>query len=206
MTFTRTNADADKWNGRYQRDGDKWQTYSPRQLLLDYAHLLPSSGLALDAAAGVGIHCRFLAERGWRVIALDISEVGLRLAKEMAAREHLWLEAAVMDLSRLWLPANRFDLILNFRFLERATFAAYRRALKPGGWLIFETFVQGNGRSPKPNFYLEPGELAAAFADFDVLYSAERLVRGQHSGKSKLAAQLVARKPVTAAGAAENPG
>lgn len=72
----------------------------------------------------------------WRgagcMVCLDVSEVGLRLAREQARRENLWLETAVYDLSHPWFPPACFDVILNFRFLERATFPMYRRALKPG--------------------------------------------------------------------------
>src|ERR1700736_771630 len=37
----------------------------------------PNAGRALDLAAGLGRHARWLAERGWQVSAVDISEVAL---------------------------------------------------------------------------------------------------------------------------------
>jgi tellurite methyltransferase len=186
--------DAAKWNGRYQTEGEKWQKSRPRQLLLDYVDQLPVSGLALDAAAGVAVHGLFLAERGWHVIALDISEVGLRLAREQALARGVWLETAVFDLTNPWLPANTFDVILNFRFLERSTFTVYRRALKPGGWLLFETFVHPKRTVKDPDYFLEPGELRSAFADFEIIHSAQKEVQGQRSGRMKQVEQLVARK------------
>lgn len=186
--------DAVKWNGRYQTEGAKWQQSHPRQLLLDFADMLPPSGLALDAAAGVGVHGLFLAERGWHVIALDISEVGLRMGKAEAVKRGLSLETAVFDLVNPWLPPNSFDVILNFRFLERGTFPVYRQALKSGGWLIFETFVRLDRNVKDPDFFLEPGELFAAFSDFEIVHSAEVDVVGQRSGKKKRVEQLVARK------------
>ncbi|MBE2221233.1 MAG: class I SAM-dependent methyltransferase [Anaerolineae bacterium] len=187
--------DAVKWNGRYQTEGKKWQNGRPRQLLLDFAEKLPSPGLALDAAAGVGVHGLFLAERGWHVVALDISEVGLRLARERAVAKDLWLETAVLDLSHPWLPADTFDVILNFRFLERGTFPVYRQALKSGGWLLFETFVRPSRTVKDPDYFLEPGELLAAFSDFEVIHTAQQDSAGQFSGKMKRVEQLVARKP-----------
>ena len=189
------HSDAVKWNGRYQQDGEKWQNGRPRQLLLEYIDTLPASGLALDAASGVGLHGLFLAERGWHVIALDISEVGLRLARERALARGVWLETAVYDLSQPWLPADRFDAILNFRFLQRETFPVYRRALKRGGWLLFETFVRPEQAVADPAYFLESGELCAAFADFEIVHSVQLEIRGGRSGKMKLVEQLVARKP-----------
>ncbi len=189
--------DALKWNGRYQSDGDQWQQSKPRQLLQEYAHLLPKSGLALDAAAGVGLHGLFLAARGLHVIALDISEVGLRLAKRQAERVGVWLETAVIDLAQPWLPANSFDVILNFRFLERSTFPVYHRALRPGGLLYFETFVETEAAQAHPHFFLKPGELKAAFADFEHIHYALTEVKGNRSGRMKAAEQLIARKPLS---------
>ena len=185
------------WNGRYASDGPHWQKSLPRQLLQKYLEHLPATGLALDAASGVGVNGLLLARRGWRVLALDISEVGLRLGREQALKEGLgerWT-TAVYDLSRPHFPPDCFDAILNLRFLERATFPAYRQALKPGGWLIFETFIRTNEETQDADYYLLPGELPAAFADFMVVESGEITAVGGRSGQEKRVARLVARKP-----------
>ncbi len=190
-----THPDARKWNTRFGQNSAAWLASPPRQLLLNFAHLLPETGLALDAAAGVATHGFFLAQRGLHVIALDISEVGMRLARERALEAGVWLETAVVDLSQPWLPINTFDVIVNFRFLQRETFPVYRRALKPGGLLIFETFVRTDYEARDADYYLEPDELHAAFADWVVEHYAEVDGRCQPGKYSKRAAQLVARKP-----------
>lgn len=188
-----THPDAEKWNARYAADGAHWQNGRPRQLLRDFAHLLPESGLALDAAAGVGLHALFLAQRGLHVIALDISEVGLRLARQQARAQGLRVETAVVDLARPWFPPNCFDVIVNFRFLERAAFAVYRRALRPGGLLIFETFVRTPQVQQDRDYYLQPGELRAAFAGWQIVHAVEKDENGR--SRPKRVAQLVARRP-----------
>lgn len=185
-----SHPDARKWNARYRAEGAQWLMRQPRPLLTNWLSHLPTHGLALDAAAGVAIHGRLLARHGLRVIALDIAEVGLRLARGAAAQERLALETVVVDLSRLWLPPHTFDVIVNFRFLERTTFPIYRRALKPGGWLIFETFVRTGPSAPDPDYYLQPGELRAAFANWEIRHSAEAV-----GGNGRVTDQLVAIKP-----------
>jgi SAM-dependent methyltransferase len=187
-------ADAVRWNQRYVTDGRHWQTRRPRPLLLQFAHLLPERGLALDAAAGVARHGLFLAERGLHVIALDISEVGLRLARESARQQGVLLETAVFDLAQPWLPANTFDVIVNFRFLERATFPVYRQALKPGGLLFFETFVRTDPQVDYPDHYLNPGELRAAFAEFEIIHHQQTEILNSLSELVKTTESLVARK------------
>ena len=187
-------ADAARWNQRYAKDGGIWQSRRPRSMLVRFAHLLPSSGLALDAAAGVALHGLFLAELGLHVVALDVSEVGLRLARESALKQGLWLDTAVLDLAQPWLPTNYFDVIVNFRFLERATFPIYRQALKPGGLLLFETFVKIDPQGDYPDHYLNPGELESAFAGFTILHHGQKEILDYQSQPIKMTEQLIVRK------------
>ena len=186
-----THPDAGRWNARYAADGESWLEYQPRQLLLDHAYLLPKRGLALDVAAGVANNGTYLARRGLHVVALDISKIALQLALQRASTESLPLSAAVYDLSHLWLPVDSFDVIVNFHFLERATFPVFRQALKPGGLIIFETLLRSDNNTPTPDYYLEPGELLSAFSDYEIIHWKERTI----PETTKVTAQLVARKP-----------
>ena len=191
-----SHPDAEKWNGRYRTDGPNWLQNKPRRLLQTRLPHLPCCGLALDAASGVGVNGLALARHGLHVVALDISQEGLRLARQLFAQEGLAVDTAVYDLAHPWFPPNSFDVIINFRFLERATFSAYRRALKPGGWLIFETFVKTDRETEYPAHFLEPGELHRAFADFVVHFSGqEEVVRNGRNYKTT--DQFVAQKPIT---------
>ena len=192
------NADAVRWNARY-RDGWLDAAPAPRDWLLANERWLPAGGLALDAAMGPGGSAAWLVERGWRVVGLDISEVAAHHAK---AR---WpaLMAAVADLDGLVLPKNSFDLILNFYYLDRALWPQYRRALRPGGLLFFETFMRPTDGSPPaidPAHVLEPGELRAAFADWDILAEHQgapiNCATPDHPhAPSRVVASLVARRP-----------
>lgn len=186
--------DAARWDARYQDNSQPWLPREPRQLLVDYAHLLPASGLALDAACGVGANGHFLAQRGLRVIALDISLIALRMAVQWGRVHACPLEAAVYDLSTAWLPPERFEVILNFHFLERACIPVFKQALKPGGLIYFETFLRPE---PDPEYqarYLEPGELRIIFQDYQILHYAENLLPAKQNGYDVGMAQLVGRK------------
>ena len=186
-----THPDAKRWNARYSTEGKTWLESDPRPLLQEYAHLLPRRGIALDAASGVANNGLFMARRGLRVIALDISETALQLARQQALAESLYLSAAVYDLVNPWLPPCYFDVIVNFHFLERATFPVFQQSLKPNGLLIFETFLRSGEEPPSPQYYLEPGELLSAFSTFEVLHWKENRI----TDTTKVSAQLVARKP-----------
>lgn len=187
--------DARRWDARYAQEKDRWLEHEPRRLLVEFVHLLPESGLALDAASGVGVNSLFLARRGLRVIALDISEIALSLALKHARAEGLPVSAAVYDLSAPWLPKAAFDVILNFHFLERATLPVFREALKPGGLLYFETFMKIGDEIEQPEYYLDPGELLAAYRDFEIIHSQEMRLPATENHPPRGMAQLVARKP-----------
>lgn len=190
-----SHPDALRWDARYAEEGESWLRRHPRQLLRDFAYLLPACGLALDAAAGVGNNGLFLAQHGLQVVALDVSETALRMARQQAREQSLELASAVYDLAHLWLPANRFDVIVNFYFLERGTFPIYRQALKPGGVLIFETALRASEDTPNSAYYLEPGELYQAFCDWQIVFWKECQVKTRQKKFVKAMAQLVAIKP-----------
>lgn len=197
------HADAQVWDHRYTND-ERWRDLrSPRPLVTTHLNLLPRKGLVLDAACGTtptGLH---LAQRGWRVIALDVSNAALRLAQSRVRKEALPVSFALMDLTNPWLPAERFDVILNFYYLSRPLLSTYRGALKPGGMLFFETFLRDEHFSHEtdgnPHHYLEPSELKAAFVDWDEIHYAETLRTSrstERKNKPRPIAQLVARKPL----------
>jgi 2-polyprenyl-3-methyl-5-hydroxy-6-metoxy-1,4-benzoquinol methylase len=84
------------WNKRYSEGSHS--SLEPDPLLLRaYEEFLPShaAGTALDVAGGVGRHALWLAERGWKVKLLDVSEVGAdwqkRMPPECLARAAGWL-------------------------------------------------------------------------------------------------------------------
>jgi SAM-dependent methyltransferase len=183
-----------RWEEKYQREAELWLEKEPRKLLKSFAYLLPGDGRALDAASGVGNNAVFLARKGLRVFALDISESALRLAKQRTKFLPKPLEAAVVDLSKPWLPADYFDVIINFHFLERATFPVYRKSLRLGGLLFFDTFTKPAGDFDSPEYYLQQGELFEHFQDYEVIHYREDQLPPTDTHPKRGLAQLVARK------------
>ena len=190
------NPDALRWNARYLNETGRWALRNPRHLVSSHLELLPEGGLILDAACGTTSTGRYLAARGWRVLAVDVSLAALRLAQGRAKKEHLPISFAVMDLMNPWFPPAHFDVILNLYFLSRPLWKHYREALKPGGLLFFETYLSEKGNDPAR--YLQTQELRQAFTDWEIIHylETERQVRS-HNGVDGMrwSAQLVARKP-----------
>jgi tellurite methyltransferase len=188
-----SSADAIKWNERYRSNAYQ----GAREFLIEQSSYLPSKGVALDLAMGAGGNAGFLIERGLRVIGVDVSEEGVRRAKQR------WplVEAAVIDLERYHWPTCAFDMIINFYYCQRDLWPQLRSMVRPGGVLIFETLTRDMLQvrpDYNPDYLLAPDELHRAFADWDVLVYREGWV--DIGGRwPRAVASLVARAPAAVA-------
>jgi tellurite methyltransferase len=142
-----------------------------RQILESDAWHIPR-GIALDVAAGTGRNAIFLAEMGFTVAGIDISTVAIEKARRRADEKSLeitWLQA---DLEHIELSTDAYDLIVNFNYLQRSLFPQIRRALRPRGHVIFETYLidqQAIGHPKNPAYLLGHNELLDHFRSFRVL-------------------------------------
>jgi tellurite methyltransferase len=148
-------------------------------------------GRALDLAGGIGRHALYLAERGWLVTLIDISEVALKQARRQAEQRDVHIFTEQIDLTETQLPEDAFDLVVVFFYLERKLFLQIAASLRPGGMLIYKTYTEEQqqlGGGPTHRMHLlHSGELRRAFAGLEVLHYNE-------SATEKAVAELVARR------------
>lgn len=192
--MTDTSAQA-KWDARY-RDAVVGES-APVRVLTDYAHLLPAHGKALDLACGLGANALFLAERGLTVEAWDIAPSAIEKLARYARERNLPIRATVRDVVDSPPPADGFDVIVVGRFLERRLAPALARALRPGGLLYYETFVQeavAGGGPSNPAFRLAPNELLRLFDGLRIRVYREEGRIGDISRGLRDLAQLVGQR------------
>ena len=130
---------------------------APSPWVVRWAPLIRRGGTVLDVACGGGRHVRWLAERGWRLTALDRDEMAVHALREIA-------EVCVADIEgAAWpLPGRRFDALVITNYLWRPLWPVLLESLSPGGVLICETFADGNqtvGKPSRADFLLRHGEL-----------------------------------------------
>ena len=151
-------------------------------------------GRALDIATGKGRNALFLAEQGFTVDAIDISEVGLQQAQRQAEKQGLTLNLVQADLASFEFPDSAYDLILNINFLLRSLVPKIKNALRPGGYIIFDTYLidqQDLGHPRNPAYLLNHNELLDLFRGFRILCYQEGkfFVDGKESFRAELLGQ-----------------
>jgi len=168
----------------------------PNPFLKKNIRFLPQ-GKALDIAAGEGRNAVFLAQQGFEVDAVDISEKGLKKAQKLARKKGVKINTSLIDLDQYPIGKEQYDLIANFYFLKRRLIPRIKRGLKKGGKVIFETYILehrelGTGGPKQAKYFLKPNELIKLFRDFRILFYREGIFR--EGGRKKAVASLIAEK------------
>jgi SAM-dependent methyltransferase len=148
-------------------------------------------------ATGEGRNAVFLAQHGFEVDAMDISERGLKKTQKLAREKGVHINTFLVDLDQYPIEKERYDLIANFYFLKRRLIPRIKKGLKKGGRVIFETYLLehrtlGTGGPKQAKYFLKPNELLHLFQDFRVLFYREGIFR--EGGRGKAVASLIAEK------------
>jgi SAM-dependent methyltransferase len=156
----------------------------PSAWLVGNRQLLPATGDSLDLACGSGRHAIWLADQGFRTLAVDRDVVAIDALNQEAARRGLPIRTQVVDLEsgQTFLDPDAFDLVVVVHYLHRPLLPMLVNALRPGGVLVYETFTRAQaarGKPTNPAFLLEPGELLTLVQPLQVLLSRE----GDYDGR-----------------------
>jgi len=175
------------------------QLIAPTPWLVANFHHLPK-GLALDVAMGNGRNAIYLATRGFDVDGVDVDPLVVAHARATARRLHAPIRAVVGNVEdgTYIIPMETYDAIVVFNFLHRPLFRDIKDGLRPGGVVVFQTYLEEQirfGKPTNPAHLLKAGELAAVFADFEILRHHERVDAAVPGGPPCALAGIVARKP-----------
>jgi SAM-dependent methyltransferase len=132
---------------------------NPSPWVTRFADVLAPGSEVLDFACGQGRHARWLAQRGFHVLAADRDAAALAALSGRPGVRTLCID--LEDAPWPW-EGGAFDAVVVTRYLFRPRLAALAALLRPGGVLIYETFMLGNerfGRPSNPDFLLRPDEL-----------------------------------------------
>ncbi|MDA2805642.1 class I SAM-dependent methyltransferase [Nocardiopsis suaedae] len=165
--------DAQTWDERYSSQ-ERLFSGNPNGVLVDEAEGLPP-GRALDLGAGEGADALWLADRGWRVTAVDISQVALDRAAASGgplAERVAWTRA---DVTADPPPPGPFDLVSAHFFPlpvqeGHTALKALLETVAPGGTLLYvghcaDDFGPQQWREIDATAYYWPADVAEVLGD-----------------------------------------
>jgi len=179
--------DSQQWDERYSATGFVWATGPNQFVEAELAGLAP--GRAIDLAAGEGRNTVWLAERGWRVTAVDFSRVGLDKGRALSATRGVpgervdWIVADLCDYRP---EPGGYDLVLiaYLQVGQKARATVLNRAaaaLAPGGTAFvvahdLTNLSDGTGGPQDPEVLYTPEAVVAELPGLRIL-GAERMRR-----------------------------
>ena len=136
--------------------------------------------LICDLACGFGRNSIFLANKGYKVISVDLD---LQRLKSFDGVNIYKLQTDIEKVSEWPFKENIFDIIIVVNFLNRDIFRNIEKSIKKNGFLIYETFGKGHekfGRPKNKRFLLKENELLDLTKNLRLIYYEERKVMSQH--------------------------
>ena len=187
----------ERWNKVYSNSKPTYPT-EPNKFLMEVVRGR-KAGKALDVGMGSGRNSLFLAREGWDVTGVDISDEGIRVAKEQAAKLGVKLHAVLQSADQFDFGKDRWDLIVGIYihniFTQNA--ARIREGLKPGGIIVVEGFHREHWKPDSPGWQVsyQANELLKAFEGLRILRYEETTAPADWSlGADALIVRLLAQK------------
>jgi SAM-dependent methyltransferase len=163
-------ADSVDWDALYAASEQVWSGDPNGQLVAEITDVPP--GTAVDVGCGEGADAIWLARRGWRVTAFDVSSTALARASRHVADAGVTVHLVHAGLLDPALAGARFDLV-NAQYAallheQGRSLAALLGLVAPGGTLLLVHHVleaDDGHRAFDPADYVMPPDVHAALDD-----------------------------------------
>jgi SAM-dependent methyltransferase len=196
------------WDQRYATEEYVYGT-APNAFLVDAVAGLQPPARVLCLAEGEGRNAVFLAERGFEVLAVDASGVGLAKAETLARQRGVRIATEVADLDGYAIEPESWDLIVSIFChvpapIRRRLHSQVAQGLRPGGRLILEAYTPaqlafGTGGPPDTGLMMTLAALRDELPSlyFEVGRECERDVHeGRlHHGRGAVVQVIAVRSP-----------
>ncbi len=149
----------DTWNDRYVAGSLPWDTGRPCPHLLDALRAGLVVGRVLEVGCGTGTNAVLLAQRGFKVVAVDLSPRAIELAREKARAAGVDVDFRVHDMLAGPVEGGPFAFVYDRGVWHvfddgaaRARFAGHVAAAlaETGRWLSIAGSTEGPARETGP--------------------------------------------------------
>lgn len=126
-------------------------------------------GTALDVMMGQGRNAVFLATKGWKVTGVDISDEGIRQAKDAAKKKGVPLVVVQEDIEKFDFGTDKWDLVtMIYAGSDASMIEKIKKSVRKNGLFVVEYFhAEGTAGTGIGGF--ATGELAAKLDGWKVL-------------------------------------
>ncbi|GAA1122462.1 hypothetical protein GCM10009630_20350 [Kribbella jejuensis] len=150
-----------QWNDLF---GESWtfDDFPNREFLESVLGRLPAGGSVLEYGCGTGPAACFLAERGFRVDAIDLIPEAIELARGFARERGVHVNFSVQDVCAFPAGSKRYDVVLDSYCLQSIVTDADRtRVLQAvrerlDGYYVLSTAVHDSERVYDGGFRYDP--------------------------------------------------
>lgn len=177
----------EKWNRKYLEIISEAKEKEANKRLKKFAPILDDGGAAIDIACGLGGNSFFLAGIGYKVTAVDLSEVAIQFIEEQSKRRQLDIIAYTADLtdtSNFSFQAGSYDLAIITYYLDRSIFPVVKEIVKTNGYVFIETYYQsgtGSRQTISDKYKLLSNELLKEFSGWRILFYEECMDEGRQT-------------------------
>ena len=182
---------SERWNKIFTSPNPTFNTQPNRFLVETLKGRKP--GKALDVGMGQGRNSLYLAQQGWEVTGVDISEEGIRIARDQAAKLGVKLNTVLRSADEFDFGKNQWDLVAGLFMHEifSRNASRIREGLKPGGFVV----VEGYHQAPERQFGYKTNELLRDFDGLRIVFYEDRIGPADWSGgKDQPIVRFIARK------------
>lgn len=146
----------EEWDQIYRKYPLKtlpWELGKPRRILVELVEKnVIKKGKVLDICCGAGTNAVYLAEKGFDVTGIDISQKAIEYAKDKAEKANVKIRFMVQNFLELPFKNEEFDFVFDmgcFHHVEvedRSVFIkGVYRVLNKGGFYLLVCFSHKNG-------------------------------------------------------------
>ncbi|MEM6427861.1 MAG: class I SAM-dependent methyltransferase [Deinococcota bacterium] len=196
------------WNQRYSAEGYAFGTQPNDFLAASFTHI--PTGNVLCVADGEGRNGVYLAEQGYQVTSVDLSEVGLAKAQELAESRGVDIRTVTADLADYDLGDAQWDGVVSIFChlppeIRKVHHQRITRGLKPGAALLLEAYTpaqlgRGTGGPPNPDLLISLNMLEDELHGLEFVHALETerdIHEGRYHNGYSAVVQLIAVKPKT---------
>ena len=195
-----------RWDERYDQENFIFGT-EPNDFLKQEAYRIPTGGKVLCLGDGEGRTGGWLAEQGFQVTSVDLSQVGLDKTQRFADQRGVQIETIYADLAEWHIEPQAWDGIVSiFCHMmpdeRKKMHPRIVKGLQPGGVFLLEAYTpdqinNGTGGPSNPDLLVTTEDLTPELKSLDIqlAHNIERdVIEGiSHTGLASVT-QIIGEK------------